>query len=182
MADGGQRPVLPVGSAIIGTEYWAEHLNSGLHLGGGRLLHYEHRSSEFTYIAADLTAAYNTPEHDEAGRGGAVDRVVRRLVYLQDEDRLLISDQVNAVAAEYQKKWLLHTVMRPEVENIRVLKGTADDGILESTADKALVRNGREFLTVQRVYPVDAVIRLVGGEHHAYYIEKDSDETTLDWC
>ncbi|CDH43543.1 heparinase II/III domain-containing protein [Candidatus Contendibacter odensensis] len=180
VADGGQRVVLPTGSAIRDVQHWLDNRDKGLHLEGGRLERFEHREGDYTYIAADLAAAYNTPAHDEGGWGGKVEQVERQLLYLPGEDRLLVRDRVRAVKADFVKKWLLHTVEQPQVEGIRVLKGDRGNGILESNSDMALVQNGRGWLTVQRILPQDAVIRLVGGRDYQYYVEADGDDTQLD--
>jgi len=180
VADGGPRIIMPTGSAINSVRDWLDHRGRGLHLEGGRLERFEHQEGDYTYLAADLTAAYNHPHHDEGGWGGKVARVERQLLYLPEEDRLLIRDRVRAVQADFVKKWLLHTVERPEVTDLRTLKGQPDNGILESSSDFAEVRNGRGWLTIQRILPKDAVMRLVGGRDYQYYVEADGDETQLD--
>ncbi|MCB1778220.1 MAG: hypothetical protein KDI50_12370, partial [Candidatus Competibacteraceae bacterium] len=180
VADGGPRVVIPTGSVIDSLQDWLGSRSKGLHLEGGRLERFEHQEGEYTYLAADLTAAYNNPEHDEGGWGGKVEQVRRQLLYLQDEDRLLIRDRVRTVQPDFVKKWLLHTVERPEIAKLRILKGHRDNGILESGSDVAQVQNGRGWLTVQRILPEDAVIRLVGGRDYQYYVEADGDETELD--
>lgn len=180
VADGGQRVVLPTGSAIRSVRDWYENLSSGLHLRAGKLLHFENAPGQYAYLAADLTDAYNTPDHDEGGSGGKVSSVRRELLYLYDEDRLIVYDDVTAVDATYTKKWLLHTVNKPDVANVRVLKGSADDGILESQSHDAIVRNGRGYLNVHAVYPLDVVMRLVGGPDYQFYVETDGDDKTLN--
>lgn len=49
---------------------------------------------------------------------------------------------------EYLKKWLLHTVARPEAPGLRVLRGSPDGGILETDAPRLRVANGRGRLLV----------------------------------
>lgn len=180
VADGGPRIIIPTGSAINSIQDWLDNRSKGLYLEGGRLERFEHQEGAYTYLAADLTAAYNNPEHDEGGWGGKVERAQRQLLYLQDEDRLLIRDRVRTVQPNFVKKWLLHTVERPEIAELRTLKGRLDNGILESSSDFAQVQNGRGRLTVQRILPENAVIRLVGGQDYQYYVEADGDETDLD--
>lgn len=180
VADGGPRIIMPTGSAINSVRDWLDHRGRGLHLEGGRLERFEHQEGDYTYLAADLTAAYNHPHHDEGGWSGKVARVERQLLYLPEEDRLLIRDRVRAVQADFVKKWLLHTVERPEVTDLRTLKGQPDNGILESPSDFAAVKNSRGRLTIQRILPQDAVMRLVGGRDYQYYVEADGDETQLD--
>ncbi len=180
VADGGQRVVLPTGSAVGSVADWLSNLGQGQHLEGGDVVHFAHREGELTSVAADLTPAYNAPGHDEGGSGGKVRRVLRQLVYLAEEDRLIVYDQVTATDPSHTKKWLLHTVQRPEAEGLRVLAGAPENGILETTADRARVQNGRGHLLVRRFLPEDGRLRLVGGPDYRYYVEADGDDSDLD--
>ena len=115
VSDGGQRIIFPTGSGIQSVSDWAEKLDSKNHLAGGRINHYRAVYGEYVYISSDLTKAYNTPGHDEGGRGGKVREVKRDLLYLANEDRLLIHDRIVSTDASYTKKWLLHSVNQPPV-------------------------------------------------------------------
>lgn len=180
VADGGQRVVLPTGSAIVSAEDWAAQRDEGLHLRGGRLRRYGVRPGDYAYLDADLTDAYNTPAWDSGGRGGKVERVGRELLYLPSGDRLIVHDRVRSTDAGYVKKWLLHVPERPEVEGLRVLRGTSDNGILESGAGFALERRDGGTLSLRRLLPADARLRLVGGLDYRWYVESDGDERVLD--
>lgn len=180
ISDGGQRITLPTGSTIRSVDQWRRNLGKGLHLEGGRVDAWKNQPNEFTYASTDLTGAYNRPEHDVGGTGGKVRSVKREFVYLRREDMLVVRDRIVSVKPSYTKKWLLNTIARPRVENARVLKGTAGDGISESTSPIVRVENGKGRLIVQKVLPHKSVIRLVGGTNHKFYIETDGDETKLD--
>ncbi len=180
VSDGGQRIVVPTGSAVQSVADWAANLEKGSHFAGGSVENYHHAEGEYVYLAADLSDAYNTPEHDEGGRGGKVTSVTRDLLYLYDEDMLLLHDRVVSTDAAYTKKWLLHTVNRPELEQAVPLRGTARNGILQSSTHTALVRNGRGYLRVERLYPENAVMRIVGGPDYQFYVETDGDDADLD--
>ncbi len=180
VSDGGQRVILPTGSAITSVEHWQQNLQKGMHLEGGDINKFEHKPGHFTYLTADLTSAYNTPTHDEGGDGGKVSAVQRQLLYLNKEDSLIIYDQITSTDPTYKKKWLLHTVNKPTVDNLNILKGSINNGILESTSNQATIRNGRGILSVQRILPADGIIRLVGGDDFQYYVETDSDDEILD--
>ena len=179
-ADGGQRAPLATGSAVESVADWRANLGAGLHLEGATVTNADFRDGRHAYIAADLTAAYDTPAYDSAGEGGKVARATRRLLYLADEDILLINDDVTATDAAFTKKWLLHTINRPTLAAARVLVGTTDDGIFESAADRATVVNGRGSLALFRLWPRDAVIHLVGGPDYRFYVESDGDDRVLD--
>lgn len=180
VADGGQRIVMPTGSAVQSMRQWQDNINNGLHLEGAELLYFDHAVNDYTYVATDLTRAYNNQIYDAGGSGGKVERVQRSLIYLHAEDRLLVYDKVVSTKPDFTKKWLLHTVNRPEINEPTVLIGDHDNGILESQSDAALVQNGRGYLRVKRLYPKDAVIRLVGGPDYRFYVEADGDDSQLN--
>jgi hypothetical protein len=180
ISDGGQRITLPTGSTIRDVDQWRRNLGKGLHLEGGQVDAWQHQPNDFTYVSTDLTGAYNRPEHDVGGTGGKVRSVKREFVYLRREDILVVRDRIVSVKPHYTKKWLLNTVTRPSVENAKVLKGTAGDGISESTSPIVRVENGKGRLIVQKILPPQSVIRLVGGANHKFYVETDGDETKLD--
>ncbi|MDH5551916.1 MAG: hypothetical protein OEX82_01145, partial [Nitrosomonas sp.] len=50
VADGGQRVILPTGSAVQSVADWAKKLDSGRHLAGGRINHYQALYGEYVYI------------------------------------------------------------------------------------------------------------------------------------
>lgn len=180
VADGGQRVVLPTGSAIGSTDHWLSQLNQGLHLEAGQLLAYDAGTDLYHYIAADLTPAYNSTFYDENGEDGKVSRVVRSLLYLVDTDQLIIHDKVVSTDVGYVKKWLLHTINRPLLENTQLLAGTESNGILESRSSRLLMANGEGRLRVDTIYPEHPVIRLIGGPDYQYYVETDGDDAELD--
>ncbi len=180
VADGGQRIVLPTGSAVQNVSDWVRNLDSGNYFSGGKINHFNTVDNEYTYISSDLTSAYNTPERDEGGRGGKVRKVERDLLYLANEDRVLIYDRIESTDPSYTKKWLLHTVNRPQVSQARVLKGQAANGISETSDTVVFVQNDPGHLRIDRIYPEDAKIRLVGGPDYQFYVESDGDDSVLD--
>lgn len=180
VADGGQRIILPTGSAVQNVGDWVKNLDNGNYYSGGKINQFNTVEGEYTYIASDLTHAYNTPAHDQGGRGGKVRKVERDLLYLAHEDRLVIYDRIESTQPEYTKKWLLHTINRPLVNQARVLKGQSANGIAETTDTLVVVRNDPGFLRIDRIYPADAKIRLIGGPDYQYYVESDGDDGILD--
>lgn len=180
VAGGGQRVVIPTGSGIRSIEDWRRNLGAGMHYEGGALAGFDLVDGDYAYVAADLTGAYDNTRYDAGGSGGKVSRVRRELLYLFGEDRLLVHDDVTATDPAYTKKWLLHTVERPEAQGLEVLRGGAEDGILQGPHPEATVHNGRGWLHVRALYPRDAVLRLVGGPDYRFYVEADGDDSDLD--
>ncbi len=180
VADGGQRIILPTGSGVQSVSDWASKLDSSQHFSGGRINHFQTLHDEYVYISSDLTKAYNTPDHDEGGWGGKVSDVTRDLLYLFNEDRVLIHDRIVSTDASYTKKWLLHSVNQPQVNNAQVLRGALSNGISETQESTAHIQNESGHLRVDRIYPDDAKLRLVGGPDYQYYVESDGDDAVLD--
>lgn len=180
VSDGGQRVTLPTGSAIQSVEDWISKQDSGPHLRGGKINGFSQVKGQYVYANADLTRAYNSTYYDDNGGDGKVSQVQRELLYLTEEDTLIIHDRVVSTRPEYTKKWLLHSINKPEVANTRVLKGSESAGILESDSAHALIQNGDAYLQVTRVYPQDAKMRIIGGEGYRYYVEADGDDSDLD--
>ena len=180
VAGGGQRIVMPTGSAVLSVMDWRSNINSGRHYEGGRILAFENADPRFVYIGSDLTGAYNDTNYDENGADGKVSRVTRKLVYLREDDILIVYDRVVATDSSFQKKWLLHSWGRPETANEHVLLGDRNNGILETADAEARIQNGHGYLDVIRFLPTDAVMRKVGGPNYRYYVETDGDDSDLD--
>ena len=180
VAAGGQRIVMPTGSAITGPADFRANRNAGLRLDAGRLRAFDYQAGAHAFISADISRAYDTPGYDRSGNGGKVVRAIRDLLYLYDDDVVVIRDDVETVSPGYTKKWLLHTVARPEAEGLRIRKGEAQNGILETAADSLLVSNRRGRLHVRRFEPAQAITRVLGGPDYRFYVETDGDDSDLD--
>lgn len=180
VADGGQRVVIPTGSSVTSLNDWFKNASDDGRFSGGEITDFALIPGAVSYVASDLTKAYNTPAHDSGGDGGKVRQVTRQLLYLIDEDVLFVSDAVSSVDPSFTKKWLLHTANKPDVSGLRVLKGNANNGILSSMSDTAVVANGTGRLVVKRILPEEAEMRVVGGPDYQYYVEADGDDSDLD--
>jgi len=180
VADGGQRLTMPLTSPLHSLEQWREQLDDGLHLRGGDITAFEHQPGAYTFVEADLTAAYNTPQHDEGGQGGKVHRMVRRLLYLRRLDRFLIQDRIHAVDPAYQGAFLLQSMVRPKTGPVMVYRGTEGDGIMAVAGDSLQFRNKRGRLQMQSLLPRQREILLIGGAKHPFWTDQDGDANTLD--
>ncbi len=98
------------------------------------------------------------------------------LVYLPEPETVLVYDRITATSASYQKKWLLHTIEKPQVAVARVLKGEADNGILEAAGTDLVVKNKKGMMNVQALLPAKSRWLLVGGPDYRFYIETDGDQ------
>lgn len=180
VADGGQRVLLPTGSYINSVEHWRAHLDAGLQLQRARPRGDSHRDGAYTWIAGDLTDAYNSTRFDANGQGGKVRRVWRDLIYIEPEDRLYVIDDIIKTDARYTAKSLFHTISMPELPVRQLLRGQPDDGVVAGDGDTARVQSGSGRLVLQKLLPVDGEWRRIGGPAHRYYVETDGDDSDLD--
>ena len=180
VADGGQRIVMPTGSAVLDVDDWKENVDRGRHYEGGWINVFDNSDPNFVYVGSDLTGAYNNNAYDDNGNGGKVSKVTRQLAYIRDEDILAIHDRVATTHANFTKKWLLHCWNKPQSERETVLVGDANNGILETNDANLDIENGDGMLRIARLLPADGVVRKIGGPDYRYYVETDGDDTELD--
>lgn len=180
VSDGGQRITMPTGSAITSVADWRAQIGAGQHLEGGVILNHDAEDDHFFFSRMDLTGAYNNRQYDDNGSRGKVERVERTLVFLQPDQRLLVLDDVHSTDGNYVIKSLFHSIHKPAADNTRILRGNADDGILETSNDSIGISNGDGRALLQRLLPKAGVFRLVGGPQHRFYVEADGDERSFD--
>jgi hypothetical protein len=97
----------------------------------------------FVVIKGDVTAAYAP---------GKVDLVVREFVYLKP-DVFVILDRVNATAASFQKKWLIHSINEPSLAGSLVT-----------------IQEGDSKLFVRTLLPESLATTKVGGPGHEFEV------------
>jgi len=180
VAAGGQRLVMPTGSAITSMEHWAEMRDNGLHLGGAKLLSYRNKPLNYVTISSDLTSAYNSTRFSTSGNDAKVKQVFRHMAYLNQYDLLLSYDKILSTNERYRTKWLAHTVHKPKIGLLKQVKGTANDGIFSSVAKKVEVNNGTGQLALEVLAPDLITTTLIGGERYQHYVEDDGDSNTID--
>jgi len=178
--DGGQRLTMPTGSSILSLDDWFDNYQKNRHFEGAELINYSENEGNYYFVFSDLTQAYNNAIYDANGNIGKVSAVKRQLLYLPNEDQLIVFDKIIATKRSVINKWLLHTVNKPKVEGSHILRGISNDGILESDSDALEIENGIGRLKVKRLLPDKAIIRLVGGQNYQYYIESDGNESVFD--
>ena len=175
-SSGGQRVVLPGGSDINSAAMWRRESQPGHMYAAGQMTGYNWAPGQFGYAAADLTCAYNSMQFSWPGQKPKIRRAARALVYLPEPETVLVYDRILATSAEYQKKWLLHTVNKPEAEQVKVLKGEADNGILEAAGKDLAVTNGKGVMNVQALLPAMSRWLVIGGPDYRFYVETDGDQ------
>lgn len=177
VADGGQRVTLPIGSAITTVNDWFEKRVKSPVLAGGAILLADN-SPEYSYIKSDLTKAYNSNWYDNNDEEGKLELVERELLYLREQDTLLIKDYVKT-KKKNQVKVIFHSMNKPIVTNETVLVGELNNGIVSTQNKQFKIQNNNGFLTMEVIADIND-IRLIGGNDYKFYIENDGDDTKLD--
>mgnify|MGYP003624761738 CR=1 FL=1 len=177
--DGGQRLVLPTGSAIRSTRQWQDNRTSGTHFGTSELVAYKTIEGIATYIKVDITRAYNSTRYDSNGGSGKVRRVMRELLYLYPENSLIIRDEIITTRPGLPVRWLLHSYNKFDVPQTQVLKGSLDDGILSAPvpAEGVTTLNRGSSLRLQVLEPRAATLTQIGGPHYRYFIAQPGSTT-----
>ena len=175
-SSGGQRVVVPGGSDVQSAAMWRRESQSGHLYSAGRMTGYNWQPGAFGFAAADLTCAYNSVLFSWPGQKPKIRRAARALVYLPETETVLVYDRIVSTSPDYQKKWLLHTVNRPEAGETKVLKGEAENGILEAAGKDLVVTNKKGMMNVQALLPAKSRWLLVGGEDYRFYIETDGHQ------
>jgi hypothetical protein len=112
--DGGQRWV-----PYVTTE--AASKDEKHYLGG--VTKFESVPGVYDYVHADMTRAYNCTEITTEGHTPKVSLVTRTLVYLRPDEFVVVFDRVHSTAPEYPKRWLLHSIYRPELDGRETFDG-----------------------------------------------------------
>lgn len=168
---GGQRIIIPTGSAITSVDNWQQNLTKGRQYKSASLKAFDNSHPDFVFISSDLTPAY---AEDKARK------VIRRVCYLTQEDLLVLQDEVVATPNGYTPKWLLHTWSKPETNSETLITGTATNGILQSTDRQARMAHDNGSLHIAVILPEESIITKIGGPDFRYYVETDGDDTYFD--
>jgi hypothetical protein len=173
---GGQRVVNPTGFDCVSVADFKQRRDAGP-LERATLLAFESRLGAGDYLAADITAAYNSTRYAEPGSTAKVSRVTRQFLYLRRERAFVVFDRVETTNPGYVPKFLLHGLSKPRSSAERLLAGSSpDDGILE-TADRTLVLSGERGVLTQRILLPAAVRTLkIGGPHYSGYVEESGSQ------
>jgi len=178
---GGQRVIIPTGVALTSVEDWRRNQHAGAHYEAGDIVAFESAPDQFDYVAADITAAYNSTRYAEPGNPAKVSSVVRKLAYLRQTDAVVVLDRVVTTDPGYSTRWLLHLPAKPQTAGETQAAGqSADDGIL-STRDRQLhMTFERGQLFHQVVLPRDAKVLNIGGPHYRHWVELEGGGAELE--
>ncbi len=202
--DGKKTDPVWKGYANDGGQRWTDppkevaDLDDGKHfLGGIRTI--ASVPGMYEYARADITRSYNSNLATSDGQSPKVSLVTRDLLFLRQDEVIVIFDRVVSTQPDYPKRWLLHSVYRPEHEGAERfsgtvansaavpgkpqgvrLRGTLRGGISEVVHPGIITIRGWNFgpsdgrLLVRTLLPANPVTRIVGGAD-----EKGARKTTL---
>jgi hypothetical protein len=177
--DGGQRWVNPPTTAanLSKPEYF---------LGG--ITKFETVPGIYDYAQSDITRAYNSVYVTTEGHDPKVSLAERSIFFLLPDEYIVVFDRVISTKQEFPKRWLLHSVYRPELhgkesfegiipysnkipgrpEGVRLI-GDKDGGISESRETNMFTIRGWNFgpaegrLVCRTLLPEKHITRIVGG-------------------
>lgn len=168
---GGQRVVMPTGCGIHAVNDWLRNRTAGMHYEAGDIIAFASSPDSFDFVAADITAAYNSTVYAEPGNPAKVESVVRKLACLHQPQAVVIFDRVLVTNPGYVTRWLLHLPARPESQSERLVSGQPDDGILTSQDRWFTMRLGEEQLHQQVILPEQMEVRKIGGPNHRGWVD-----------
>lgn len=174
---GGQRVISPTGFDCVDLAHHERQRQSG-RLERADITAFESLPGIGDYIAADLTAAYNSTRYAEQGSTAKVSLVTRQFLYLRKEKAFVIFDRIETTRPEFTPKFLLHGIAKPQSQTETLLAGPDESsGILE-TRDRVLRIPGEGAVLTQRILlPEQARTRKIGGAHYAGYVEPSGSQT-----
>ncbi|MDO6425494.1 heparinase II/III family protein [Thalassotalea sp. 1_MG-2023] len=175
--DGGQRVVLPTGSAIFSPKHWLNNRNKGQYLIGGEIKQF-FNATTYTYINSDLTKAYHSAWLPNTSTNDLINSIKREVLYLRKLDVLIVRDQIQTGNNEQQAKLLYHTVNKPMVDHQVLVKGELNNGIISTDNNELFIENGKGKLVTEVMGDVEH-IQLVGGKDFQFYlasVDENKDE------
>jgi hypothetical protein len=145
-SDGGQRALDYYfdNNNLSLSDYWSQY-RDGAYADMADILAWE-TTAKYDYVEGDLTSAYNSTRVTDPGARPKIGHYSRRLLFIKP-DIVVVWDQLDALDAEYEKAWLLHTVNKPRQN---------PDGTVTITEN-------RGQLVLTPLLPENVEIRKIGG-------------------
>jgi len=178
---GGQRVIRPTGFDCTSLEHFQQQRNAGPHLARASITAFESTAGDYDYIAADITASYNSTRWAEPGSKAKVSLVTRQFLYLRTERAFVIYDRVETTDPSFVPKFLLHTLSKPQTGAEKLLAGASvENGILETLERRFTVSHQRGTLTAISLLPHQSRTLKIGGPDYYAYVERDGDQNAFD--
>jgi len=177
--DGGQRVIMPTGSSISSYQEWLKNITNKEEFLATEFIDANLDNEEIQSISVDIADAYN--DRSMLTSNTKVKEAIRQLVYLPNEDSLLVKDSVMSASPNYTVKSLLHMYNKPVIYGEEELvAGSATNGILRGLAGQFETHNKNASLYADFVWPIDPKLQIIGGPNYQYYVDIDGDDNTID--
>jgi hypothetical protein len=89
----------------------------------GGITKFESVPELYDYTQADITRSYNSTYVTTEGHDPKVSLVERSIFFLRPDEYIIVFDRIVSTKAEYPKRWLLHSVYRPELDGKETFEG-----------------------------------------------------------
>jgi hypothetical protein len=178
---GGQRVIRPTGFDCLSLDHFRRQLNAGPRLERATITAFESIPGRSDYLAADLTAAYNSTRYAEPGAEPKVSLVTRQFLYLRPERAFVVFDRIETTRPGFVPKFVLHAMSKPASQGETLLRGASpEDGILATSGRTLTTTHERGRLTQRIVLPSQARTLKIGGPGFSGWIEDPGVNLTPD--
>jgi len=142
----------------------------------------------YDYAHADITRSYNSVYITDRDHEPKVSLITRSIFFLRPDEYIVVFDRVTSIKPEFPKRWLLHSVYRPELDGTEAfdgvvpyskkipgnpegvrMRGNKRGGISESRDTSFVTIRGWNFgpsdgrLLIRTLIPEKHITRVVGG-------------------
>ncbi len=174
---GGQRVIRPTSFWCASMKHYHEIQHSGPHLERATITAWKSVPRQFDYVAADITAAYNSTDWTEPGAPEKVSLVTRQFLYLRPEKAFVVYDRVNTTDTSYLPKFLLHHLSKPISSGETLLAGKdLNNGIIKSEGRMLFSKHKEGQLIHHALLPEHMRILKIGGPDYQCYVETDGNQ------
>jgi hypothetical protein len=155
---------------------WRSNIGAGLHLEAGQIERFED-DDLWLSISSDLTSAYNSNRYAAPGQQAKVELVQRDLNYLRP-GLLLVVDRVRTLGGAGAPRQVWHMPARPRLDAVRIIEGSAEDGILESASGDWRMDNATGGQLIGRSLGDGSTrLRAIGGPGHRFWVDGANRES-----
>ena len=151
---------------VKGQPYFSERRYEGV----GRIVAYA-SCPEWTYAVGDASRSYS-PDF--------VKVFVRQFLYLRP-DTFVIFDRVESTRGELPKRWLLHTMEKPEPVGGTMTTGLPGYFSIEGDLLTAANEKGRIFCHTLLPPPAERTIEVIGGPEHRFEVAGRNVDMPRAW-
>ncbi|SDT97143.1 hypothetical protein [Desulfobacula phenolica] len=174
---GGQRNcyIMPKYGSAESCFTWNKYVwrkNNQHHFETGDIKEFE-TTDQYTYVFGDATDAYNNNKFSALGNRPKMELSQRAMVFL-DRKYLVVFDRIRSLDRGYKKKWLLHSIGEPVLENRPLKVETAGHREIYN-AGSVRINHLEGSLVCKTLFGNDFLIEKIGGSARVSKIFPNSD-------